>query len=68
MANWNKSINHFVLVFPRDYRNALAKLKTSTTVTDPKVQKNVDSNKVSGHRVKTPFTYNFFYVEFGIFR
>ncbi|VDO85565.1 unnamed protein product [Schistosoma curassoni] len=48
LANWNKSINHFVLVFPRDYRNALAKLKTSTTVTDPKVQKTspiVDSNK-----------------------
>ncbi|CAH8648520.1 unnamed protein product [Schistosoma margrebowiei] len=48
LADWNKSINHFVLVFPRDYRNALAKLKTSTTVTDPKVQKTspiVDSNK-----------------------
>nr|CAH8871004.1 unnamed protein product [Trichobilharzia regenti] len=38
LANWNESVEHFVLVFPRDYRNALAKLEATATAEESKVQ------------------------------
>ncbi|CAH8647058.1 unnamed protein product [Heterobilharzia americana] len=59
LANWDESIEHFILVFPRDYRKALAKLEVSslTTVESNVQQTNTLTNaaengKDSGHYTK----------------
>ncbi|KAH8864826.1 glutamate synthase [NADPH] [Schistosoma japonicum] len=62
LADWDESIKHFVLVFPRDYKNALAKLEASVNAAaaDSNAQQSnttvnsvVQSDKVDGHDTQT---------------